>query len=302
MSVEIPFVSNLSFEYGTVAQVSPGIRRVIARNPSPFTFYGTGTYIVGQGRVAVIDPGPLDTDHVRALVEATRGEEISHILVTHTHMDHSPACRLLRAHCDASTYGFGPHGSGHADDGVVVEEGGDMEFVPDCFVADGDVVEGDGWAIRCLFTPGHTSNHVCYAYLQENALFSGDHVMGWSTSVVSPPDGDMEHYMASLRRLQTEPFETYWPTHGPPIVNPLPHLEAFIAHRLEREGQIQDLLARGMTKIAAMVPRMYANVDKRLHPAAARSVFAALTYMVKRGDVTVDGSLSEDSTFGVAKR
>lgn len=301
MSVDIPFVRDLTFDYGKASHVSPGIRRVIARNPSPFTFYGTGTYIVGYGNVAVIDPGPLDREHVKALLRVTQGERITHIFVTHTHMDHSPACRLLREQCDAPTYGFGPHGSGHEDDGVVVEEGGDMEFVPDHFVVDNDVIEGDGWAIRCLYTPGHTSNHICYAYLQENALFSGDHVMGWSTSVVSPPDGDMEQYMASLRRLQIEPFETYWPTHGPPIVDPLPHVEAFIAHRMEREEQIHDLLKSGVHTIGKMVPSMYADVDRRLHPAAARSVFAALSYMVKRGTVAVDGPLQEDSSFHVAE-
>ena len=300
MSVTIPYLRKLSFEYGRAELVAPGIRRVIARNPSAFTLYGTGTYIVGSGNVAVIDPGPPDRNHVQAILDAIRGETISHIFVTHTHMDHSPACKFLKEHCDAATYGYGPHGSGKTDDEVKVEEGGDMEFVPDIEVNDNDVVEGDEWSLRCVFTPGHTSNHMCYGYDSERALFTGDHVMGWSTSVVSPPDGDMEKYMASLRKLLHESFATYWPTHGPPITDPIPHVRAFIDHRLDRENQIRSMLQNGIQRIDAMVPIMYADVDKRLHPAAARSVFAAIGYMVKRGMVKVEGPMMEDSTYRLA--
>ena len=297
MAEGIPFVRALDFEYGVVDQVSPGIRRVIAKNPSAFTFYGTGTYIVGNGQVAIIDPGPPDERHIRAVLEAVRGETITHLVVTHTHMDHSPGCRLLREECEAATYGFGPHGSGHEDDDVVVEEGGDMEFAPDHVVADGDLIEGNGWTLRCVHTPGHTSNHMCYILEEEKAMFSGDHVMGWSTSVVSPPDGDMESYMNSLRRLLEEDSETYWPTHGPPITDPTPHVAAFIEHRLQREAQIVEHLKGGIHRIAEMVPVMYANVDKGLYPAAARSVFAAICYMVKKGEVAVEGELTEDANF-----
>lgn len=297
MSKEIPFVRALDFEYGVVDQVSNGIRRVIAKNPSAFTFYGTGTYILGKGRVAIIDPGPPDTHHIRAVLDAVRGETITHLVVTHTHMDHSPGCRLLRDECAAATYGFGPHGSGHEDDDVVVEEGGDMEFDPDIVVADNELIQGDDWTLRCVYTPGHTSNHMCYVYEEERALFSGDHVMGWSTSVVSPPDGDMESYMKSLYKLLDEDIATYWPTHGPPITNPLPHVEGFISHRLQREAQILDQLSHGIHRIAEMVPVMYANVDRGLYPAAARSVFAAICYMVKQGKVAVRGELTETAEF-----
>ena len=300
MAEKIPFVRALEFEYGVVDQVSTSIRRVIARNPSAFTFYGTGTYIVGRDQVAVIDPGPPDKNHIRAILDALRGETITHLVVTHTHMDHSPGCRLLKDECDAPTYGFGPHGSGHEDDDVVVEEGGDMEFDPDFVVADGDLIEGDEWTLRCLHTPGHTSNHMCYTLEQEKALFSGDHVMGWSTSVVSPPDGDMESYMKSLRGLLDEDIATYWPTHGPPITNPAPHVAAFIEHRLQREAQIVEQLKGGIHRIAEMVPEMYADVDKGLHPAAARSVFAAICYMVKKGEVSVEGELTENAEFRLA--
>ena len=293
----IPHVRELEFEYGRVDQITPNIRRVIAHNPSPFTLYGTGTYIVGTNNVAVIDPGPNDAEHIRAICAATEGESISHIVVTHTHMDHSPGCRLLRDFCDAKTYGFGPHGSGHEDDGVVVEEGGDMLFDPDVTVRHNDVIEGDAWSLRCVYTPGHTSNHVCYHYMQENTLFSGDHVMGWSTSVISPPDGDMESYMASLRLLLEEDMQSYWPTHGPVITDPKEYVEALIEHRLDREEQIRTQLRAGNTTISEMVPVMYAATDKVLHPAAARSVFAAISFMVKRGEIEVEGELTQHSRF-----
>lgn len=296
-TTEIPFVRSLEFQYGSVDHVASGIRRVIARNPSAFTYFGTGTYIVGEDQVAIIDPGPADQEHISAVLNAVRGETISHIVVTHTHMDHSPGCKLLKEQCDAPTYGYGPHGSGHQTDDVVVEEGGDMEFVPDVEVRDKDLIQGDGWTLRCLHTPGHTSNHVCYAFEEKSALFSGDHVMGWSTSVVSPPDGDMESYMSSLRRLLCEDIAVYWPTHGPPITDPVPHVNAFILHRRDREAQILDQLSSGNHRIAEMVPVVYANVDRALFPAAARSVFAAIQYLVKQGKVLVEGELKEDAEF-----
>lgn len=295
--VSIPFVRDLAFEYGVVAQVSAGIRRVIADNPSPFTFHGTGTYILGHGQVAVVDPGPVDPAHIAAILRATEGETITHLLVTHTHMDHSPGCRLLREHTDARTYGYGPHGGAWTAAGVQVEEGGDMDFVPDVAVRDGDVVEGDGWSVACVHTPGHTSNHVCYAFGDERALFSGDHVMGWSTSVISPPDGHMGSYMASLRRLLDRDDAVYWPTHGPPITEPTRHVEAFIEHRIEREDQIRQCLAGGVERIADMVESMYADVPRHLHAAAARSVLAAVEYLVERGEVACAGKPRLDERF-----
>jgi len=287
----------MTFDYGEVQEVSPGIRRVIAENPSPFTFHGTGTYIIGRGNVAVVDPGPADPAHVAAILGATAGETITHMLVTHTHMDHSPGCRLLRGHTDAKTYGYGPHGGDRIADGVKVEEGGDMDFAPDVYVVDGDVVEGDGWSVQCVHTPGHTSNHVCFAYDEQRALFSGDHVMGWSTSVISPPDGHMGSYLASLEGLLERADETYWPTHGPPITNPKPHVRAFIAHRAEREEQIVRCLGQGIGLIADMVVSMYADVPRQLHPAAARSVLAAMEHLVERGEVACDGAPRPDARF-----
>ena len=298
MPVEIPYVRQMKFEYGEVAYLSPNIRRVVARNPSAFTFNGTGTYILGTGNVAVIDPGPKDTAHVNAILQAVRGETISHMLVTHTHNDHSPACSLLREHCDAKTYAFGPHGSGKfEDDGVVVEEGGDMDFEPDVTVRDGDVIEGDDWSVECVYTPGHTSNHICYSSIQDRTLFSGDHVMGWSTSVISPPDGDMAKYMESLSKLLERNEESYWPTHGPQIVEPKRHVRAFIAHRENRASQILSTIGNGVRKITDMVPLMYTDVDRGLYPAAARSVFAALLHLVELETVQCDGEPTLDSEY-----
>ena len=174
----IPFVYEFDFEYGALQRVTPNIRRVIAKNPGPFTFRGTGTYVIGEGNVAVIDPGPLDDAHVQALIDSLANETVTHILITHTHMDHSPAAAPLKAVTDAKTYGYGPHGAGKLEQGVQVEEGGDMAFSPDVIVRDGDVIEGDGWTMEAVYTPGHTSNHLCFALCEEKALFTGDHVMG----------------------------------------------------------------------------------------------------------------------------
>ena len=212
--------------YGQLERVSPLIRRIVAENPGPFTFLGTGTYVVGHGKVAVIDPGPLLQSHVDALLSALSGETVTHILVTHTHTDHSPAARLLRGATGAPTVGFGPHGQV----GDTGEAGADVEFVPDVAIADGDVVAGPGWRLEALHTPGHASNHLCFALAQEAALFAGDQVMGWSTTVIAPPDGNMAAYMRSLDRLSRRHDEVYWPTHGGAIFDPKAHLAELISH------------------------------------------------------------------------
>jgi glyoxylase-like metal-dependent hydrolase (beta-lactamase superfamily II) len=274
-------------------RISPLISRVLADNPGPFTFKGTGVYIVGARDVAVIDPGPDIPAHVAALKRALEGRRVTHILVTHTHSDHSPAAAPLKEWSGAPTYAFGPHGSGKADEGVRVEEGGDRAFVPDMRVKDGDVIEGDGFRLECVYTPGHTSNHMCYALEEEKSLFTGDHVMGWSTTVVTPPDGDMAAYMASLRKLLARDDRILYPTHGGPVRDPKPFLQAYIDHRLEREAQIVACLRDGIAAIPEMVARIYADVDRRLHPAAARSVLAHLIQMQQEGRVAVDGAGAE---------
>lgn len=298
MPTNIPFVREIEFEYGKCDQLSPLIRRVVAKNPSAFTYTGTGTYIVGRDRVAVIDPGPRDQRHVDAILAATQGERITSILITHTHNDHSPATELLLEHCDARTYGFGPHGAGkNTEDDVVVEEGGDMAFRPDEYVQHGDFIGDGDWEVECVYTPGHTSNHICYRLGGESVLFTGDHVMGWSTSVISPPDGDMASYMNSLQLLLERSDATYWPTHGPSITKPQAHVKAFVAHRLEREDQIIEQLKQRRHHIAEMVPIMYRDVDQRLHAAAARSVYAAALYMLQKEIIRCEGEPSLDAPF-----
>lgn len=300
MAVEIPYRRQLEFEYGQAVTLAPGIRRVIANNPGPFTFHGTGTYILGTGEVAVVDPGPDDQDHIDAILGALEGESISHILVTHTHMDHSPGCRKLQAACNAPTYAYGPHGAGKIEQGISVEEGGDMEFEPDHVVRHGDIIHGSDWSVECVYTPGHTSNHMCFALQQQNALFTGDHVMGWSTSIVSPPDGDMSDYLDSLDLLLQRDDQVYWPTHGPCIDEPKAHVRAFIQHRQEREQQIIDCIEQGIFKIGEMVPAMYHDTPEFMYPAAARSVLAAMDNLVKKRRVTLASGSGLEGEYRLA--
>jgi glyoxylase-like metal-dependent hydrolase (beta-lactamase superfamily II) len=284
----IPFIRTLEAPYEASLQLSPLVSRVLAHNPGPFTFKGTGVYIVGNTDVAVIDPGPIIPEHLDALKRALDGKRVTHILVTHTHNDHSPAAQPLKEWTGAKTYAYGPHGSGKAEDGVKVEEGGDMAFVPDVRVKDGDVIKGNGFTFECVYTPGHTSNHMCFALREEKALFTGDHIMGWSTTVVTPPDGDMAQYMASVRKLLARDDEILYPTHGAPVTDPKPFLEAYLDHRLDRERQILACIKEGVATIPEMVARMYVDVDKRLHPAASRSVLAHLIQLTNEGRVTLN--------------
>lgn len=273
--------------YGQVERLSPRVRRVLARNPSAFTFTGTGTYIIGTDRVAVIDPGPDDPAHLAALTEALGGETVSHIVVTHTHRDHSPAAVPLKAATGAPVVGCAPLAL--SDHGPKVEEGFDRTYAPDRVLADGESVAGPDWTLTAVHTPGHTSNHLCFALEEEAALFTGDHVMGWSTSVVTPPDGSMAAYMASLRKLLDRDDALYYPTHGPAVTEPKRLVRGLITHRKQREGQILKLLGQGAKPIPALVAVMYANVAPVLHPAAGRSVLAHLIDLHARGLVAVDG-------------
>lgn len=291
----IPFIRELDFAYGEARHVTPLVRRLVARNPGPFTFHGTGTYIVGTGKVAVVDPGPDLVEHVDALKHALRGETITHILITHTHRDHSPAAAALKAATGAPTYGFGPHPV-HPG-GPQVEEGGDSEFTPDVMLRDGDVVDGAGWTVEAVHTPGHLSNHLCFGLREEKVLLTGDHVMGWSTTVISPPDGDMKSYMASLDKLLARDDRLLIPTHGAEITDPKPFVRAYKAHREDRERQILASVAAGQTTIPAMVQKMYADVSPQLHPAAARSVLAHIIHLVETGRLATDGEPRPDSVY-----
>ena len=297
MPITIPYVYKYSFEYAAIETVSPMIRRVTARNPSGFTFNGTGTYIIGHGNVAVIDPGPMIAEHIQALESALHEETVTHILITHTHADHSPAAAPLKLAWNAPTYGYGPHGAGKIADGIPIEEGGDMDFTPDHELRDGDIIHGDGWTIESVYTPGHTSNHLCFALLEEKALKTGDHVMGWSTSVIGPPDGDMTAYMESLEKLLSRDDTVYWPTHGTCIKDIKPFVRAFIAHRLDREQQIIACLKQGNHQINAMVPIMYKETQPALHPAAARSVLSAMIRLIDLGKIRTEGPATLQSQF-----
>ena len=295
----IPFVKDFDPEYGVCRRVSPRIRRVVANNPGPFTFTGTGTYIVGNGTVAVIDPGPDDGAHLEALLAAVEGETVSHVLVTHTHRDHAPLARPFADAVGALVLAARPPArETHASGGL--DEAEDQTFRPDVILNDGDRLAGPDWTLETLATPGHASNHLAFALIEENALFSGDHVMGWATSVVAPPDGDMGAYMDSLERVTARGFETLWPTHGAPVTDVAPFLTAYKAHRLEREAQILARLEAGDRTIAEMVPGLYAAVDERLWPAASLSVLAHLIDLVRRGAVVCDGEPGLASAFRLA--
>lgn len=298
----IPFVRDFDPEYGVCRRASPLIRRVTANNPGPFTFAGTGTYIVGDGTVAVIDPGPDDPQHLKALLAAVRGETVSHVLVTHTHRDHAPLARPFAEAVGATVMAARPPDRQTRVSGGL-DEAEDPDFSPDVILKDGDRISGPGWTLETMATPGHASNHLAFALIEENALFSGDHVMGWSTSVVAPPDGDMGAYMASLERVIARGFDTLWPTHGAPVTEVGPFLEAYKAHRLAREAQILARLEAGDRTIAQMVPVLYAAVDARLWPAASLSVLAHLIDLVRRGVAACDdGDPGQSSAYHLAGR
>lgn len=271
--------------WGHLVRRTPLVRRLLAHNPSAFTFTGTGTFVVGNGTVAVIDPGPADPAHIAALVAALADEVVSHIVITHTHMDHSPAAPALAAATGAAIVGCVPLVL--SDDGPRADAGFDASYAPDRVLVDGDSISGPDWTLTAVATPGHTSNHLCYALAQEQALFTGDHVMGWSTTVVAPPDGDMAAYMASLRKLLGRSEVIYHPTHGEAVTDVQRFVRGLITHRKQRENQILKLLGSSAQAIPALVAVMYAKVDVRLHPAAGRSVLAHLIDLRNRG-VVVD--------------
>lgn len=295
----IPFVRDFDFEYGRCDQLSPLIRRVVAHNPGPFTYTGTGVYIIGTDDVAVIDPGPLQDDHMAALDQALDGQRVTHVFVTHHHLDHSPLAHPLARKHGAKVYGFGPQNIAPTGGEVRLEAGDDVSFQPDIQVEDEQVFSGSNWSVRALHTPGHTSNHVCYALEEENTLFSGDHVMAWSTSVISPPDGHMGDYLRELARIRDKQYDRLWPTHGPAVENPSQFIQAYIDHRLQREEQILVQLHAGLSDIKDMVAVMYADVDKRLHPAATHSVLAHMIHLVETGRVVTDGALDLQARYSL---
>jgi len=275
-------------ETGVAMRLSPLVRRVLAPNPSPFTYHGTQSYLVGETDLAVIDPGPDDERHLAALIAAIAGRPVIAIMCTHTHRDHSPATRPLTKLTGAPIIGCAPLALD--DDGPRADASFDFDYAPDRVLVDGQQVEGTGWTLTAVATPGHTSNHLCFALEEEGALFTGDHVMGWSTSVVSPPDGDMGDYLVSLDRLVNRTDAIYYPAHGDPITEPQRFARGMLGHRRMREGQILRFLDReGPSTIPQMVATMYVGLDPRLHGAAGRSVLAHLIDLDGRGLVEQEG-------------
>jgi glyoxylase-like metal-dependent hydrolase (beta-lactamase superfamily II) len=291
MSEDIPYDRSFDAPSGQVVQVSPLIRRIVAPNSGPFTFTGTCTYIVGRGKVAVIDAGPDHSGHIAALKTALKGETVTHCVVTHTHRDHSPAACILAPYWSAQLVGCAPHRTARnlaLGEINALDASSDKDYVPDRVLNEGDTVSGPGWTLAALDTPGHTANHIALALIEENALFSGDHVMAWSTTIVAPPDGGMALYMASLAKLRTRPETIYWPGHGGPVNEPQRFIRALIHHRRQRETSILNALGEGYGDIRAMVPRIYEGLDPRLQGAAALSIYAHLEDMAGQGRVICD--------------
>ncbi len=287
-------------EGGRMERVAPLIRRRIAPNGGPFTATGTCTYVVGQDRVAVIDPGPDDPSHIAALLDDLGPERVEAIVVTHTHRDHSPGARLLAARTGAPIVGCGPHRAARAlaeGEAPMLDASSDAAHAPARILAEGDAVSGPGWTLVAVETPGHTMNHLAFALPEAEALFSGDHVMAWNTTIVAPPDGEMRAYMASLEKLRGRGETIYWPGHGGPVREPARLVRCLIGHRRQREAAIRARLVAGDTRIPEVVAAIYQGLDPRLRGAAALSVFAHLEDLVGRGLVACDGPPRLDATY-----
>ncbi|MGO7636722.1 MBL fold metallo-hydrolase [Rhizobium leguminosarum] len=293
---------DLAFEpaYGQAVPVVSGVERVTVNNPGPFTFFGTNSYIVGSSSVAVIDPGPEDEAQFQALMAALGGRAVTHIFVSHTHRDHSPLATRLQAATGAVTVGQGPHRPARPlREGEInpFSESSDLSFVPDITLSDGETQSGDGWSLSAVLTPGHTANHAAFALEGRDILFSGDHVMAWSTSIVAPPDGSMADYMASLERLMEREDRLLLPGHGGPVTEPAGFLRALKAHRLRREQAVLARVRAGDSGIAEMVKVIYRDTDPKLHGAAALSVLAHIEDLLERGEIAADGPPSLAATY-----
>jgi glyoxylase-like metal-dependent hydrolase (beta-lactamase superfamily II) len=280
--VSLSFDRSFDVPPETTIEVSPRIRRVMANNPGPFTFKGTSSFIIGRGQVAIIDPGPDDDTHLAALLAAVKGETVSHILVTHSHLDHSPLAPRLKQATGAAIVGHGPAASQGGQEGLRLDASIDADFDPDIRLGHGEVIAGKDWSLEGVFTPGHMSNHLCFALREENALFCGDHVMAWATSVIAPPDGNMGQYLASLRLLLERDDDVYHPAHGPSRRDPKPLVRAYLTHRKMREEAVLARLKAGDRSIEEIVKANYADIDPRLHAAAGLSTLAHIEHLIER--------------------
>jgi glyoxylase-like metal-dependent hydrolase (beta-lactamase superfamily II) len=305
MSDDVPFDKSFDLVPGQPKQVAPGVRALVANNPGPFTYKGTVSYIIGNGKVAILDPGPDDDAHIGALLDAVRGETVTHIFVTHTHRDHSPGVPKIKAATGAKVFAEGPHRLArplHIGETRRLDASADMDFAPDVKLKDGDVVSGDGWTMEAVTTPGHTANHMAYAFKESDLLFAGDHVMAWSTTIVAPPDGAMTDYMASLQKLARRNEPVYLPGHGAPVRDAKRYVQFLIEHRQGREASILHRLGKGAADIPTIVKAVYIGLDPRLVGAAALSTLAHLEDLVARGGVATDGPSSIEGTYRLADR
>ncbi|WP_159587420.1 MBL fold metallo-hydrolase [Chelativorans xinjiangense] len=296
----VQFDTQFEPRYGEPVEVAPGVRRLTAGNPSPFTFHGTNSYLVGKDTLAVIDPGPDDEAHLAALIEAVDGRPVSHIFVSHTHRDHSPLARRLAEVTGAKIAAEGPHRAARPlriGEINPLDASADTDFRADILLPDNALVEGDGWAIRAVHTPGHTANHCVFALEGTGITFSADHVMAWSTTIVAPPDGAMADFMASLDKLLERRDRLFLPGHGGPVVKPQHFLRGLKTHRKMRERAILERLSSGDRTIPEIVRAIYRDTDPRLHGAAALSVLAHLEDLVSRGRTCAEGEPSIDAVF-----
>ena len=288
-------MQDFSPPYGEIEEISPLIRRITAPNPSLYTFKGTGTYIIGRGDVAVIDPGPNMSTHHDAIITELGDEKITHILVTHNHKDHSPGARPLATSSGAKIYAFDVGNQLYSAEEA--EEGLDKDFFPDVILKNNDEIKSNNWTIDVVHTPGHLSNHICFGLREEKALFTGDHVMGWSTTLISPPDGSMQDYYNSLNMMMTRDDKRYYPTHGLPIENPLSFIKNTLEHRLSRDQEIMHALEGQRYSIKDLISIVYPNLNKKLHDAARRTILAHLIRLVALGELESDGKPSESSIY-----
>ncbi len=296
----LDFNTKFAPAYGTAIDIAEGVSRLTVNNPSPFTFHGTNSYLVGTDTLAVIDPGPDDDTHFNALIGAISGRPVSHIFVSHTHLDHSPLAKRLKAKTGATIVAQGPHRPARAlATGEInhLDASADMDFTPDLKIDDGQAIKGDGWVISAIETPGHTANHLAFALEGTGILFSADHVMAWATSIVAPPDGAMADYMHSLDKLLARDDSLYLPGHGGRLREPAKFVRGLKAHRKMRERAILERITSGDRTIAAIVQAIYRDTDPRLHGAAGLSVMAHLEDLVTRGAVMTDGSPAIDGIY-----
>ncbi|MEM7191268.1 MAG: MBL fold metallo-hydrolase [Pseudomonadota bacterium] len=298
MSAELAFNRSVDVDYGVAEEVAPGVRRIVANNPGPFTFLGTNTYLVGEEEVAIIDPGPLDEAHLDAIMRATFGQRVRHILITHSHRDHSDNARPLQLRTGGEIIAYGPSGTPRGA-GAPGLDGGfvDSALKPDLSVAHGDTIKGRGFALDIIHTPGHAPDHLCIALAGKRTVFTGDHVMGWNTTVIAPPEGNMADFMMSLDRLTGRHDKVFLPGHGGRIESPRRVVRAYMTHRTWREQTILACIDEGVGTIPKIVARLYSGLDANLKVAAALSVLAHLQFLAARGLVTAEGATEGLSAF-----